>query len=244
MKKAGFIFDLDDTIYDRSIPFGRAVEQVLGYPLSGDVRSWYHTYSICSQEMFEAHVRGEITLEESHILRIRKAMQCFQIPFSKEQEPAFQKAYSQEQGRIEMSQTMKEILDFCAGEKVCMGVITNGPVEHQMKKRKTLGLEKWIPEEHYLISDGIGYTKPDEGAFRCAEKAFKLSAGQLYMIGDSYSSDICGAARAGWKTIWLNKDHDTVPENGIEPDYMASSEEELKKLLINLIETAEEDKDE
>ena len=55
------------------------------------------------------------------------------------------------------------------------------------------------------------------------------------MIGDSFSSDMEGAKKAGWKTIWLNKNLETVPEGKEAPDYIAQTEEELLEIVKILV---------
>ena len=229
------IFDLDDTLYDRCAPFVKALEMALGKEIPGNKREWYHIYSICSQEMFEAQARGEVSLADSRILRIRKAMKYFEVPFSEEQEQVYQDAYAKEQGNVWMSDTIKELMDLGMQMGTTMAVLTNGPVDHQLKKAATLHLENWIPREKLFISEEIGYTKPDVGAFHCVERVLNQNPGELWKIGDSFSSDMEGAKKAGWKTIWLNKNLETVPEGKEAPDYIAQTEEELLEIVKILV---------
>lgn len=230
-KKMILIFDLDDTLYDRAEPFRKAMEAAAGRKIEGDVRKWYSIYSRHSQEMFEANARGEITLEESHVLRIRHAAAELGIPMTAEQELAYQRYYEQAQKDIVMSDTMKELLDFCRNAKVPTGILTNGPVKNQRRKVQALGLEKWIPKERLFISEGIGCTKPDLEAFHYVEKALHAGPEELCMIGDSYSSDIAGAMEAGWKTIWLDKNRTEIPSERKKADLTVNTEEELLKTI-------------
>lgn len=235
MKKITLVFDLDDTLYDRCAPFVKALEKALGKEIPGNKREWYHIYSICSQEMFEAQARGEISLADSRILRIRKAMKHFDVPFSTEQEEAYQAAYAKEQGNVWMSDIISELMDLGQQMGAEMAVLTNGPVDHQLKKAATLHLEKWIPREVLFISEEIGYTKPDVEAFQYVERAMHLDPETTYMIGDSFTSDITGAKEAGWKTIWLNKNLETLREGAQAPDYIAQTEEELLEIVRNIL---------
>ena len=230
-KKTILIFDLDDTLYDRAEPFRKALEAAAGLHIEGDVRAWYGIYSRHSQEMFEANARGEITLEESHVLRIRHAAAELGIHMTAEQELAYQRYYEKAQKDIVMSDTMKELLDFCSNAGVLMGILTNGPVKNQNRKVQTLGLEKWIPKERLFISEGTGFTKPDVEAFHYVEKALHTSPEELCMIGDSYSSDIAGAIQAGWKTIWLNKNQTETQNEGKKADLTVNTEEQLLKRI-------------
>lgn len=235
MEKITLIFDLDDTLYDRTWPFQRALERATGRKIQGDVRAWYSIYSRHSQDMFEAHARGEISLAESHILRIRYAAAELGIELTEEQERAYQIEYEKAQGEIIMSDTMKSFLNACFENKISMGILTNGPVKNQNRKIQTLGLKAWIPEDKIFISEGIGYTKPDEQAFHYVEEALHAKPEEICMVGDSYSSDIAGAQKAGWRTIWLNKDRKAVSQGARQPDYIACTEEELLKSARNIL---------
>lgn len=230
-KRMILIFDLDDTLYDRAEPFRKALEAAAGLKIDGDVRAWYGIYSRHSQEMFEANARGEITLEESHALRIRHAAAELGIHMTAEQELAYQRYYEQAQKDIVMSDTMKELLSFCREAEIQMGILTNGPVKNQNRKVQTLGLEKWIPKDRLFISEGIGFTKPDVEAFHYVEKALQVSSEELCMIGDSYSSDIAGAIQAGWKTIWLDKNKTETRNEGKKADLTVNTEEQLLKRI-------------
>ena len=234
-KKIILVFDLDDTLYDRAEPFRKALETAAELKIEGDVRAWYGIYSRHSQEMFEANARGEISLEESHILRIRHAAAELGIAMTEEQELAYQRNYEKAQKEIVMSSTMKELLDVVHAAGFSLGILTNGPVKNQNRKVQALGLEKWIPKEQLFISEGIGFTKPDIGAFHYIEKALHVRPEELCMIGDSYSSDIAGAMKAGWKTIWLNKNKETIPEGKERPNYIVQTEEELLETLKELV---------
>lgn len=230
-KKITLIFDLDDTLYDRAQPFEKAIEEATGRKLEGDIRKCYSIYSRHSQEMFEANVRGELSLEESHIFRIRYAAEELGIPMTEEQEREYQKAYEKAQGKITLSRDMEELLDYCARQKIPVGILTNGPVKNQKRKIQVLGLEKWIPEEMTFISEGIGYKKPDVEAFHYVEKVLHTAPDELCMIGDSYSSDIVGAKKAGWETIWLDKNRTEIGEAEKMADLIVNTEEELLKRI-------------
>lgn len=67
----------------------------------------------------------------------------------------FQKIYADRQHHIHMSPLMEEVLDYCSG-KAELGIITNGPSEHQWDKVKSLQAEKWIPHENIFVSADVG----------------------------------------------------------------------------------------
>lgn len=214
----GFVFDVDDTLYDRAEPFGKALEGLLGKRVWENVREWYLIYSRCSQEMFELHEAGKLSLEESRILRIQKAMELCGESFDLERACQFQENYLRCQGRLTLSEEVTAMLEECRDCGIVLGLMTNGPFDHQMRKIESLGLLKWVKQEHILISGQVGSAKPDQKIFRLARERLGLLGEGIWMIGDAFDSDIAGAMEAGWHTIWLNRDQKNLSAGRKEPD--------------------------
>ncbi len=59
-------------------------------------------------------------------------------------------------------------------KNVPLGIITNGPTDHQTKKLKQLQLNNWIPSRNMLISQATGFQKPEKEIFQLAEKEFHM----------------------------------------------------------------------
>lgn len=230
------LFDVDDTLYDRSVPFQKACEVFLGEISCESAQRLYQAFTFRGNEVFAAAEAGQMPMEESHVYRITMGMQDCGHTFTREMALHFQRLYARNQREIRLSDTVKVILDECREKGVPMGIITNGPLEHQTKKAEDLGLAKWIPEEHWFISGEMGYAKPDRRVFQYVKEAMKLSETEVYMIGDSYSKDIAGAMDAGWHTIWLNRKQKPLASDVRRPDYTVYKEEELKLLVHKLIE--------
>lgn len=117
-----------------------------------------------------------------------------------------------------------------------MGVITNGPGNHQNKKVENLNLNKWINEDNIFISEIVNMSKPDEKLFKFVQEKMDLDLDNTFYIGDSYDNDVIGAKRAGWKMIWINRRNSKIPENAhFYPDYIVKNDKELLDLLKNNI---------
>ena len=102
-------------------------------------------------------------------------------------------------------------------------------------------LDKWFTEDQLIVSAGVGVVKPDVKIFRMAEEKWGMKPENTFMIGDSLENDIAGAKNAGWKTIWMNHHRYTVPEGMEKPDYIAYTEEELRKLIVQICFTTKKD---
>ena len=92
-------------------------------------------------------------------------------------------------------------------------IVTNGVVAQQEAKIHTLGLDALV--DGWVVSDGVGFTKPDPRIFDvAAERAGGELAG-AWMIGDSAEADIAGAHAAGLASVYLSRGREWTPD--IEP---------------------------
>lgn len=223
-----FLFDVDDTLYDQILPFQKAYTCLFSkYDI--DVPTLYIKSRQYSDEVFALQQAGIYTVEQSGVYRIRKAMQDYGIDLSFEEALSFQREYAKQQGLISVSKELIEVLDYLKHEQVPMGIITNGPKEHQLKKLKALDIKKWFDDKNVFISGEIGYAKPDIAIFDYVEKHMHIDKETTIFIGDSYENDIVGANHAGWKTIWINRRNKEV----LNPvcDWMITDIKELLPLI-------------
>lgn len=85
-----------------------------------------------------------------------------------------------------------------------MGIITNGPTEHQLKKVKKLGLYDYVDPKHVIVSQATGFQKPEKEIFNLAAEQFDMNPSTTLYVGDSYDNDVMGAFNSGWHSMWFN----------------------------------------
>jgi putative hydrolase of the HAD superfamily len=229
------IFDVDDTLYDQMIPFKVAYQTCFGHQYQISTAKLYNVYRRCSDEVFDASQRGEITMEKMYIYRIQKAMLELGVSISDEDALIFQEVYAQNQKKIHLSDDMKELLLFCQKRKIQMGIISNGPAAHQRSKIASLELERWISPHNIFVSGELDVMKPDVKIFQIVEERLQLSKEFTYFVGDSFNNDIVGAKNAGWNAIWLDRRGVLPSLDSIHPDHQVKSEGELIGLLHRLV---------
>lgn len=227
------LFDVDDTLYDQVQPFRRAYEKLYKKE-NEDIDRIFVASRKYGDEVFEASARGLITMEQMYIYRVREAFREYNLFISEEAALTFQRYYQEFQMDIRMSAEIEEMLSNLKG-RVKLGLITNGPTEHQWDKVRALGLTRWIPVQNVLISGEAGAAKPDRKIFDIAAERMELDIGETYFVGDSLKNDVAGAANAGWKTIWFNRRR-KEPGEEVKPDCTVCSEEELCELMRRLPE--------
>ncbi|MGG5252722.1 HAD-IA family hydrolase [Neobacillus sp. SM06] len=74
-----------------------------------------------------------------------------------------------------------------------LGIITNGPTEHQMQKIKSLGIRKYISRELMFVSDEVRAANPGPKIFHHAPIRVGYSLKELLYIGDSWTNDNIGS---------------------------------------------------
>lgn len=199
----GLVFDVDDTLYEQIVPFENAYKNL--FDMDIDMEQFYLLSRHYSDVKFEASRNGEMTMDEYHIYRIQEAARDLGVLLTDEQALNMQTEYKKNQQKLQMSNITISILELAKENNVELGIITNGPSEHQWSKVKTLGVERWIDKENIIVSGDYSINKPDVRIFEIMQEKLQLPNDSLYYIGDSLENDIVGADNAGWKAIWINR---------------------------------------
>ncbi|WP_175638732.1 HAD family hydrolase [Metabacillus schmidteae] len=197
-------FDLDDTLYDSLLPFRKALKNQQVELEDSQIELFYKRVRHYSDVLWKVHVKGALSLEQLRIERLTIACKDFGIIISKEQAIAIQDRYEYEQRVIVPFPEIHSLLTSLQDKGKIVGVITNGPVEHQMNKLKALEIDQLIPKERIFISDGIGIAKPDKRVFEYVQLRVNLHPSKCLYIGDTWENDIVPPIEAGWKCIWFN----------------------------------------
>lgn len=225
------VFDVDDTLYDLSTPFKEACRTVFPEDTGLDLEGAFLASRRYSDSVYASSLSGKISMEEMYIYRFENAFRDYGKKIDAQTALFFQAVYEQKQQEIKMTEAMKKLLENLSG-KMKLGIVTNGPTQHQWDKVNALGVEQWIPKEHILISGEIGIAKPDTGIFAAELGRLDLQKEDVCYVGDSFENDIVGAKGAGWKAVWYNhRGHEATGD--VMPDYIVRTEKELIVLLEN-----------
>lgn len=228
----GFVFDVDDTLYEQIVPFRDAYNKLFKHKV--DIEKLYCLSRYYSEIKYEDSRNGNMTVDEYHIYRVKQAANDLNIILSDEEALNFQKEYKKNQGCLEMTELTKSILDYSLGNNIKLAVITNGPSDHQWSKVKVLGVENWIHKDNIIVSGDLGINKPDKRIFEHAEKKLDLNKNKLFFIGDSLENDVIGANNADWNIIWINRYNQKLPKDVKVYKEVKNNEElflELKKIV-------------
>ena len=225
-------FDLDDTLHDHQKPFADALLQIFPmFPEEISLPSVYNSLRHYSDLLWVDYNKSVISLEELRTKRITLALNDFHFPISEAQAIDFQKCYEQELSTISLFSEIPDILTMLKEHQYEIGIITNGPVEHQSNKINALGLRKFFSSDRIFISDGVGIAKPDPRIFLEVAKRCNGEPQEMLYIGDTWKNDVIGPIEAGWQAIWFNH-RNRQRETDHQPLLETSSLQELIPKLI------------
>lgn len=231
-----FVFDIDDTLYDQLHAFERAINNLNINNKHLDILRLYHLMKEYGDESFSSTGFDQKKLERMQIFRIQRALWDYDIEITNKQALEFQMSFENYQNDIKLFPKIEELLNLLITKKQTLGVITNGTLKRQRKKIKALQLEKWISQDHILISEEAGVSKPEKSIFEIFENKITSSFKKenIFYIGDNYINDILGAKSVGWQTIWVNYRNYDKPKECVA-DYTAQTTVDLYYIITELL---------
>lgn len=133
---------------------------------------------------------------------------------------------------------VKSVINFLHQKGHILGIVTNGLVSVQTRKYERHNLGSWF--DCYIISDAVGYAKPQRGIFDCALQAISLKRNQslestisssMLMVGDTLSSDGHGAKQFGIDFCFINHKKVENQDLGLVVKHDIHSVTELPNIL-------------
>lgn len=96
-------------------------------------------------------------------------------------------------------------------ERYSLHLISNGFKESTELKVSNNGLNHYF--ENVVISEVVGFNKPDKAIFNHALTLANAGISESIMIGDSLEADIRGAQDYGMKAIYFNPERKEIPDD-------------------------------
>jgi putative hydrolase of the HAD superfamily len=205
------MIDLDNTLIDRDAAFRTGVAEFLAlHRLPAEDVDWvmevdasgYATRTVVSQAIIDRYGDG---LDQDRVID-------------------FLRRGAREHARI-TAETEAALRDArAAGCQVV--IVTNGAVPQQTGKITASGLDRLV--DAWVVSEGVGFRKPEAGIFLAAADIVGASLEDAWMIGDRDDADILGAHRLGLRSSWLHLGRNWSQAD-YEPTHIADSVAEAIK---------------
>lgn len=216
----GIIFDLDNTLYDAEQYYFGAFKEITKY-LS-------KKHNISKQEIYKRLVNlwREKTSMYSHLFD--DLLDFFNLEIELEN---IIKIFNDYDGEFkpypDVIQTLKELKN----RNHKLGIITDGKVERQKRKIKSLGIDEFF--DAVIFTKEFDNPKPSEIPFQEAINKLKVSPQKSFYVGDNPLIDFEGAKKIGMKTVRVLKgEFRDIPKNEYI-DYEISELKELLKVINN-----------
>lgn len=226
MKYKVVIFDLDNTLIDFDAMEDGSLKASLKQ-LNVDFNpEMIDFYKKVNKKLWMGVENKEYLKEEILTLRFKLLFEAYGIEASAEK--MHHLFLDNMVDHLYMMDFSLEILD-ALKNKVVLVCLTNGVKKAQVMKFKKSGLDAYF--DHVIISDEVGYHKPDVEIFKYMEELIgKYKSSEMIIIGDSLTSDIQGGINYGIKTVWFNKNKIEYDGEKIF-DYQIEKLSDLKDIL-------------
>jgi FMN phosphatase YigB (HAD superfamily) len=217
-------FDLDDTLLDHKAAERASLlycHQQLPMFRDIEVEQLVSTYRILNKQLWHEYGVGDIDRPTLSQRRFEGTLE--QLGLSDPDPDAF--------GQVYIS-VYRKYWSWVPGARLTwekvrsqwpVGIITNGFADLQKEKFKRFGFD--LSADALVISEEVGFMKPHPAIFEHSAQLAGVDPHQILYVGDSPSSDVAGAAGAGYRTAWYVRDHydeaDQVPADFVFDDFGA-----------------------
>lgn len=221
------LFDLDNTILDfnksSKVAFANLLEEI---DSKLNAQELYPIYNRINRDIWEQREAGQISHDELKWKRWDLFFKKINIEFDPLK--ANERYFVDIKTKPFFVDNAKELLDEVDGRYKLM-MITNGLSEVQWSRIELKNIKRYF--EHIIISDEIGYAKPQEQFFKhCHQLIGDVDKSQVLVIGDTIKSDILGGNNFGYDTCWFDY-YDEGNSTDIEPNFTIKGISELLDLI-------------
>jgi len=222
-KLQAIIFDLDDTLYP---------EIQFVYSGFNTVANWVETqFGLDSELVYREFIGIFKNGDKSKVFNVWLKKNNLDLHLVK----TFIKIYRAHQPAISLHSGMEDLLQTLCNDYL-LGIVSDGYLDVQRKKIKSLEIEKYFMA--ITLSDKFGrkYWKPSIKPFEDVLDSLAVSSSKSVYVADNPKKDFYGPRQLGMKTIRLRmKDgvyKDLLPESEkYAPGHTVNSISQLKDLL-------------
>lgn len=223
-------FDLDHTLWDTNRNSAESLQEIyveLNLAAKGiaSLEKFLKCYHSHNERLWGLWAENKIAPEALRINRFVHTLNDFDIDDIELAEEMAQLFLNRTPYKKHILPGAAKVLNYLK-DKYTLSIITNGFKESQFIKLRESGMHHYF--ERMIISEEVGFNKPDPQIFHHAMRAEKLSCKQCIMVGDSFEADVTGAFAAGIDQVHLNPNKTPV---AFKPTHTIHCLEELMEIL-------------
>lgn len=202
------MFDLDETLFDRTSSLRTFVERQLSSIEIGE----FPDLNALGTRFLELDRRGRVSKLEVYRKLLAEIGNCHENLadnlFADYETNAWRYARPFD-GMGDILLWLKQ-----SGRKIA--VVSNGQTHIQLRSLLALNLDRLA--DVYLISEQEGCRKPDAAIFLKAAEKLSVRAADCVFVGDSPEADLLGARSVGMRTVWFPNGAKWPPVYSWSPD--------------------------
>lgn len=224
------LFDLDDTLFDRSAAQREAVQILIqefsdlftGIDSSRILNAFLESDLVADRKFWSG-----ASMDEVRIGRSEAFLQSLGLnqSFAGEVTKKYLETYPSLDVPVKNARSVVENL---AGE-FQLGLVSNGYPDVQYRKLETMGIDHLF--RCVVVSEEVGIRKPDPRIFWMAIESLDAEAEECMYVGDHYDHDVIGAKKARMRACWFNPQGLSVPHSSPEFDFQIRFLNEILDLL-------------
>ncbi len=229
MRYQQIIFDVDDTIIDFAATEDFALHSLFNahhWPLSAELQRQYHSYN---QGLWRQLEQGELTYEELSEMTFHDfILDHFGIEIDGKKAMDEYRSYFGEAHQLLPG--VEDTLKFAKKQGYKLTVLSNGEFFMQNHLLALAGVNKFF--DLIVTSEEAHYSKPNLHAFDYFFSRTEIGPCETVFFGDGLQSDILGAEKYGFDSIWYNHRHRKNTLH-LHPKFVVETYPELVKLMQN-----------
>lgn len=199
-------FDIDGTLIDHKGAQNKAIEQIRKKYLPNfsneKFRKNWLEFTKKNWLLFE---QGKLNFNNQKIARVQDTWKSFsKIINKKDSKKIINKYVSNYELNLTSFPHVLSTLQYLYKKKYRLGIISNGSNSQQIKKLKKIKAYDLLEKKLIVISEKVGYAKPDVKIFSHAQKISGTNPTQIAFFGDDVNNDILPAKNLHWRTILID----------------------------------------
>ena len=234
MQYKQIIFDVDDTLIDFAATENYALRSLFNrhhWELNADLQKQYHFYN---QGLWRQLEQGKLTYEDLSEMTFHDFIkEHFGLEIDGKKTMDEYRSYFGQAHKLLPG--VEDTLKFAKKAGYKLTVLSNGEKFMQNHRLELAGIKDYF--DLIVTSEEAHYSKPDEHAFNYFFSRTEIGPNETVFFGDGLQSDILGAEKYGFDSIWYNHRHRRNILN-LHPLFEVDNYAQFVKIMQNNFEKA------
>ena len=234
MQYKQIIFDVDDTLIDFAATENYALRSLFNrhhWELNADLQKQYHSYN---QGLWRQLEQGKLIYEDLSEMTFHDFIkEHFGLEIDGKKTMDEYRSYFGQAHKLLPG--VEDTLKFAKKAGYKLTVLSNGEKFMQNHRLELAGIKDYF--DLIVTSEEAHYSKPDEHAFNYFFSRTEIGPNETVFFGDGLQSDILGAEKYGFDSIWYNHRHRRNILN-LHPLFEVDNYAQFVKIMQNNFEKA------